>query len=90
MAFQEMALQVVMGSRVILGPVETLASRVAMERLDPKEMTEIPEIQAPITMNQGPQDLKEAKVIEDLRANRDLLGLLDHQEPMNVKFWISS
>lgn len=79
-----------MVSRVILGPVETLVSRVAREPLDPKEMTEMLEIQALITTNQGLQDLKEPKVTEDPRADRDLLGLPDHQELMNVKFWISS
>lgn len=90
MAPREMAQQVVMVSRVTLGPVETLVSRVARELLDPKEMTESPESQAPITTNQGFQDLKGPKVTEGLRADRDLLGLLDLQDLMNVKFWISS
>lgn len=90
MVSQETAQQVVLVSRVILGPVETLVSRVAKEPLDPKEMTEIPEIQAPITTNQDLQDPKGPKVTEDLRADRDLLGLLDHQELTNVRFWISS
>lgn len=90
MVYQEMVLQVAMVSRVILGHVEILVSRVAREPLDPKEMTEMPEIQAPITTNQDLQDLKGPKVTEDPRAIRDLLGLLDHQELMNVKFWISS
>lgn len=48
---REMALQVALVSRVILGPVETLVSLVAREPPDPKEMTENPEIQAPITTN---------------------------------------
>lgn len=86
MVHQEMVLQVVMVSRDILGPVETLVSRVARELLDPKEMTEIPEIQALITTNLDLKDLKGPKVTEDLRAHRDLLGLLDHQELKIVKF----
>lgn len=87
---QETAQQVALVSRVTLGPVETPVSRVEREPLDPKEMTESPAIQALITMNQGIQDLKGPKVTEDPKAIRDLLGLLDHQELMNVKFWISS
>lgn len=89
MVSQEMAQQVVMVSRVTLAPVETLVSRAPRELLDPKEMMESPEIQAQITTNQVPEDLTGPKVTEDPRASRDLLGLLDHQEVMNVKFWIS-
>lgn len=85
-----MELQVVLVSRDILGLAETLVSRVAREPLDPKEMTEIPEIQDPITTNQDLQDPKGPKVTEDPKAIRDLLGLQDHQELMNVRFWISS
>lgn len=87
---QETVLKVAMASRVILDPGETLVNRAAREPLDPKEMMEMLEIQDLITTNQGLQDPKGPKVTEDPRANRDLLGLLDHQELMNVKFWISS
>lgn len=90
MESREMAPSVVMVSRVILAPAETLVSRAQGEPLDPKEMTEMPEIQALITTNQGFQDLKVPKVTEDLKAARDLQGLPDHQEVMNVKFWTSS
>lgn len=90
MVLQEMALQVVLVSRVIPGPAETLVSRVSGEPLDPKETMETPENQAQITPTQDLQDLKGPKVTEDPRAIRDLLGLLDHQELMNVKFWTSS
>lgn len=90
MVRQEMVPRAVLVSRVILGPVETLVSRVVKELLDPKETTEIPEIQAKITTSQDLKDLKGPKVTEDPRASRDLLGLPDHQELMNVKFWISS
>lgn len=90
MVSREMALQDVQVSRVILDHVETLASRVVRERLDLKEMMETLESQDLITTNQAIQDQKEPKVTEDLMASRDLQGLLDHQELMNVKFWISS
>lgn len=88
MAWWETEQKAALVSRVILGPVETLVSRVVKELLDPKETTETLEIQAPITMSRDNQDLKEPKVTEDLRADRDLLGLLDHRELMNVRFWI--
>lgn len=90
MVLLEMALRVVLVSRVIPGPAETVVSRVAGEPLDPKETMETPENQAPITTTQDLEDLKGPKVTEDPRAIRDLLGLLDHQELMNVKFWTSS
>lgn len=90
MVSQETAQQVALVSRVTLGPVETLVSRVEREPLDPKEMTESPASQAPITGNQGIQELRGPKVTEDPRADRDLQGLLDQQDLMTVKFWISS
>lgn len=90
MAPQEMALQVALVSRVIPDHVETLASRVARELPDPKEMTETLESRASITTSQGIPDLKGPKVTEGPMADRDLLGLPDHQELMNVRFWISS
>lgn len=79
-----------MDSRVTQDPVETPASQAVRELLDPKETTESLEIRAWITLNQETQDVKGPKVTEDLRADRDLLGLLDLQELVNVKFWISS
>lgn len=87
---QETAQLVVMVSRVILDLVETLASRAVRGPQDPKETMENPEIQALTTTNRGFQDLKGPKATEDLRASRGLLDLLDHQELMSVKFWISS
>lgn len=51
MECKETAPQVVPVSRVTLGLVGTLVSRVAKEPLDPKEMMESPEIQALITPN---------------------------------------
>lgn len=89
-ACQETALWVVSASRVILGPAEAPVNLAAREPLDPKETTETPEIQAPTTSNQDLQEPKGPKVTEDQKAIRDPLGLLDHQEPMNVKSWISS
>lgn len=90
MVSKEMVLLAAQVSRVILGLVETLVSRVARELLAPKEMMETLEMPALITSNQEVQVLKGPKVTEALTATRDLLGLLDHQEPMNVKSWISS
>lgn len=87
---KEMARKAVMASKVTLGPVETPVSRVPRELPDPKETMESPEIQVVITTTQGLLDPKGPKVTEDLRAIRVLLGRLDHQELMNVKFWISS
>ncbi|KAL6104667.1 uncharacterized protein ACO6RY_14344 [Pungitius sinensis] len=90
MVWQVMERPVVLVSRVILGPADHPVTRVPRELLDPKEMTEIPEIQAAITTNQDLQDLTDQKVTEDQMAIQDLLGPPDHRELMNVKSWISS
>lgn len=90
MVLLEMVLQVVTVSRVTLGSAEILVNPVVKEPQDPKETMESPEIQAQITLSLGLPGPKGRKATEDLRANRDLLGRLDLQELMNVKFWTSS
>lgn len=86
----EMVLWVVTVFRVILASVEKMGSLAVREPQDPKETMESPEIQAQITVSLGLPGLRGPKATEDLRAERDLLGLVDLQDLMNVKFWTSS
>lgn len=90
MALLEMVLWDVTVSRVIVETVEKLASLAVREPQDPKETMESPETQAQTTVSLDLPGLKGPKATEDLRADRDLLGRLDLQELMNVKFWTSS